>query len=307
MYNTFMNWNADHLPALVAVAEAGGISAAARKLGEPKSTISRAISRLEDDIGLQLFVRGPRSLRLTHEGGQFYQHAVRILEQVEAASAELAGLSESPRGTLTVALPMAFGREIVGLHLASFQYEFPEIRLDLRIASGQPDLIRDAIDMAVIVGSAADSDLVQQSLIDTPLIWIAAPEVAATLPETPSMDELASMIRAVEARYGAAPVSVVDGNGITRDIALRGERMMQVNDPIMLREFVRAGGGLSFAPDLYCRAAIAEGTLTQVYPEVRIRQESSLSLLYPRRRLVPKKARAFIDFLKNICTRRHAT
>ena len=133
-----MNWNIDHLPIFVAVAEVGGISAAARRLGEPKSTISRAIARLEEDIGLQFFVRGPRSLRLTHDGSQFYHHAVRILEQVEAANAELAGLSETPRGMLTVALPMAFAREIVGPHLARFQAEYPDIRLDLRIGSGQP-------------------------------------------------------------------------------------------------------------------------------------------------------------------------
>ena len=307
VYNTFMKWNVNQLPAFVSVAETRGISTAARKLGEPKSTISRAISRLEENIGLQLFVRGPRSLRLTHDGSQFYQHAVRILEQVEAANAELAGLSETPRGTLTVALPMAFGREIVGPHLARFQFEFPEVQLDLRIASGQPDLLRDSIDMAVIVGSATDSDLVQQRLIDTPLIWIASPEVAATLPENPSPDALATLIGAVEARYGAAPLSVVDGNGVTRDIALRGERIMHVNDPIMVRDFARAGGGLSFAPDLYCRAAIAEKTLVQVYPEVRIRQESSLSLLYPGRRLLPKKAQAFLDFLKNVCAQRQAT
>ncbi|MEL0198339.1 MAG: LysR family transcriptional regulator, partial [Rhodobiaceae bacterium] len=238
MHNTFMNWNVDHLPAFVAVAEVGGISAAARRLGEPKSTISRAIARLEEDIGLQLFVRGPRSLRLTHDGSQFYQHAVRILEQVEAASAELAGLSETPRGTLTVALPMAFAREIVGPHLARFQAEYPDIRLDLRIGSGQPDLIRDAIDMAVIVGSATDSDLIQQRLINTPLIWIAAPEVAAALPESPGPDELASLIGAVETRYGETPVTVVDKNGAVRDIALQGEQVMQVNDPILLREFV---------------------------------------------------------------------
>ena len=301
VHNTFMNWNADHLPAFVAVAEVGGISAAARRLGEPKSTISRAIARLEEDIGLQLFVRGPRSLRLTHDGSQFYQHAVRILEQVEAASAELAGLSETPRGTLTVALPMAFAREIVGPHLARFQAEYPDIRLDLRIGSGQPDLIRDAIDMAVIVGSATDSDLIQQRLINTPLIWIAAPEVAAALPESPGPDKLASLIGAVETRYGETPVTVVDKNGAVRDIALQGEQVMQVNDPILLREFVCAGGGLSFAPDLYCRAAIRDGSLVQLYPHLQLRQESSLSLLFPGRRLLPKKAQVFMSFLRDIC------
>jgi DNA-binding transcriptional LysR family regulator len=296
-----MNWNVDHLPAFVAVADHGGISAAARHLAAPKSTVSRAVARLEEDVGLQLFVRGSKSLRLTHDGSQFYQHAIRILEQVDAASAELAGLSESPRGRLTVALPMAFGREIVGPHLTSFRAANPEIRLDLRIGSGTPDLLRDAIDLAVVVGAAADSDLVQQKLIETPLIWIASPEVAASLPPDPDPDLLASLFGAVETRYGEAPVTIVDRNGAARDITLQGERIMQVNDPILLREFVRAGGGLSFAPDLYCRAAIREGSLVQLYPHLHLRQESSLSLLFPGRRLLPKKAQVFMSFLRDIC------
>ena len=298
-----MKWNVDHLPAFIAVAEQGGISAAARLLDEPKSTVSRAITRLEEDVGLQLFVRGTRSLRLTHDGTQFYRHAVRILEQVEAASAELAGLSETPRGTLTVALPMAFGREIVGPHLAGFQSAFPDIRLDLRIGSGQPDLIRDAIDIAVVVGSVADSDLIRQQLIDTPLIWIAAPDVAAALPPNLSPEELAPLIRVAEARYAEAPLSVQDESGGTRRITLGSRQVMKVNDPIILREIVRSGGGLSFAPDIYCRDAISNGSLVQLYPNTRIREESSLSLLYPGRRLVPKKAQAFISFLRDICSR----
>lgn len=302
-----MKWNVDHLPAFIAVAEQGGISAAARLLDEPKSTVSRAITRLEENIGLQLFVRGTRSLRLTHDGSQFYRHAVRILEQVEAASAELAGLSETPRGTLTVALPMAFGREIVSPHLASFQADFPDIRLDIRIGSGQPDLIRDAIDIAVVVGSIADSDLIRQVLIDTPLIWIASPEVAAALPVHPTSEELSSLIRVAETRYAETSVSVNDSTGAARRITLDTTRVARVNDPIILREMVCSGGGLSFAPDIYCRAAIAEGTLVKMYPNLLIREESSLSLLYPGRRLVPKKAQAFMNFLRHLCMQQRNT
>ena len=74
-------------------------------------------------------------------------------------------------------------------------------------------------------------------------------------------------------------------------------KLAQVNDPLIVRDMIRSGGGLSFAPDLYCRAGLADGSLVQLYPEVRIKQESSLSLLYPGRRLLPKKTRVFIDFL----------
>ena len=198
---------------------------------------------------------------------------------------------------------MAFGREIVGPHLAGFQSAFPDIRLDLRIGSGQPDLIRDAIDIAVVVGSVADSDLIRQQLIDTPLIWIAAPDVAAALPPNLSPEELAPLIRVAEARYAEAPLSVQDESGGTRRITLGSRQVMKVNDPIILREIVRSGGGLSFAPDIYCRDAISNGSLVQLYPNTRIREESSLSLLYPGRRLVPKKAQAFISFLRDICSR----
>ena len=297
-----MNWNVDHLPAFVAVADHGGISAAARQLGAPKSTVSRAIARLEEDVGLQLFVRGAKSLRLTHDGSQFYQHAIRILEQVEAASAELAGLSEAPRGRLTVALPMAFGREIVGPQLTSFRAAHPEIRLDLRIGSGTPDLLRDAIDLAVIVGAVADSDLVQQKLIETPLIWIASPEVAATLPPEPDPDLLASRMGIVESRYAEAPLTIHDkSSSLSQQVMLDMSKLAQVNDPLIVRDMIRSGGGLSFAPDLYCRAGLADGSLVRLYPEVRIKHPSSLSLLYPGRRLLPKKTRVFIDFLHQIC------
>ena len=303
-----MYWNVDHLPAFVAVADHGGISAAARQLGAPKSTVSRAVARLEEDVGLQLFVRGARSLRLTHDGSQFYQHAIRILEQVEAASAELAGLSESPRGRLTVALPMAFGREIVGPQLTSFRAAHPDIRLDIRIGSGAPDLLRDAIDLAVVVGTVASSDLVQQKLIETPLIWIASPQVASTLPQTPDPDQLASMVGIIESRYAETPLIIRDGrSGIAHEVTLDTSRLTQVNDPILVRDMVRAGGGLSFAPDIYCRAGLADGSLVQIYPQVGIEHQSGLLLLYPGRRLLPKKTRVFIEFLHELCTRqRHA-
>jgi len=299
-----MKWNVDHLPAFVAVADHGGISAAARQLGAAKSTVSRAIARLEEDVGLQLFVRGAKSLRLTHDGSQFYQHAARILEQVEAASAELAGLSESPRGRLTVALPMAFGREIVGPNLSAFRDTYPDVRLDLRIGSGQPDLLRDAIDLAVVVGAVADSDLVIQKLIETPLIWIASPAVAATLPADPAPDHLAALIAVAETRYADTPLAIRDqAKAASYHLRLDGGRLALVNDPILVRELVRAGSGVSFVPGLYCRAAIADGSLVHIYPDLHIEQESSLSLLYPGRRLMPKKARAFMDFLQEICAR----
>lgn len=297
-----MKWNVDHLPAFVAVAEHGGISAAARMLNLPKSSVSRTIARLEEDVGLQLFVRASRDLRLTHDGSQFYQHAVRILEQVHMASAELAGLSETPQGKLSVALPMAFGREIVGPHLASFQSDFPDIQLDIRISSGRPDLLRNAIDVAVVVGSMENSDLIQQRLIETPLIWIASPQVAVRLPEYPDATILQEWIQVAETRYCNMKLPMTATDNELTSIMFDPKRIIQVNDPLVVRDLVAAGNGLSFAPELYCKEALANGTLVQPYPSMPINHESSLSLLYPGHRLLPKKSRAFISFLRSLCS-----
>ena len=297
-----MKWNVDHLPAFVAVADHGGISAAARMLNLPKSSVSRTIARLEEDVGLQLFVRASRDLRLTHDGSQFYQHAVRILEQVHMASAELAGLSETPQGKLSVALPMAFGREIVGPHLASFQSDFPDIQLDIRISSGRPDLLRNAIDVAVVVGSMENSDLIQQRLIETPLIWIASPQVAVRLPEYPDATILQEWIQVAETRYCNMKLPMTATDNELTSIMFDPKRIIQVNDPLVVRDLVAAGNGLSFAPELYCKEALANGTLVQPYPSTPINHESSLSLLYPGHRLLPKKSRAFISFLRSLCS-----
>ena len=299
-----MKWNINDLPAFVAVADLGGISAAARHLGMPKSSVSRVITRLEDDVGLQLFLRDTRALRLTADGTQFYRHARRILDQVESATAELAGLRETPRGELTVALPMAFSREIVAPHLASFQALYPDIRLDIHIGSGQPDLLRDQIDLAVIVGAAPDSDLMQQRLINTPLIWIASPAIATGLPTSFEAGGTDEMITVAETRYAGDVIEVITPSGELANVGLDLSRLVQVNDPLIVRDMVASGCGLSFAPRLYCEAGLADGTLVQMYPECVIKRESSLSLLFPSHRLLPLKARVFIDFLKDICGHR---
>jgi len=299
--DSFMKWNINDLPAFIAVADLGGISAAARHLGTPKSSVSRVITRLEDDVGLQLFLRDTRALRLTADGSQFYRHARRILDQVETATAELAGLRATPRGELTVALPMAFSREIVATHLARFQSLYPDIRLDIRIGSGQPDLLRDQLDLAVIVGAAPDSDLMQQRLIDTPLIWIASPAIAAALPSSFEAERTGEMIIVAETRYAGDAIEVRGPRDSTDLVTLDPSRLVQVNDPLIVRDMVATGCGLSFAPRIYCEAGLADGTLVQMYPDCHINRESSLSLLFPSHRLLPLKSRVFIDFLKNIC------
>ena len=175
---------------------------------------------------------------------------------------------------------MAFSREGCRPFLPRFLAEYPDLHLDLTVSSFMPDLARDQIDMAVVVGSLPDSDFVQQALVATPLIWIASPEVAANLPPRPDPYLLASQIRVTETRYAqnALPVRSAGGERLTARLDV--DSMLQVNDPLIVRDIVASGYGVGFAPHIYCRNAIADGTLVQLAPQLQIEHESRLSLLH---------------------------
>ncbi len=294
-----MKWNVNDIPIFVAVAEHAGISLAARKLGMPKSSVSRAISRLEAALGLSLFDRNTRNVRLTDEGQVFLSHASLIVEQAEAASAALAGIQKRPSGNLTVAVPMAFSREIIGGRLAEFNAAYPDIKLDLRVVGHPVNLMTDHIDLSISPDVQEDSDLYCQTLMRTKLIWVASPDYPELGKVSADIDAITTHMRFCEQRYLLRKMPVLfDDNRPTPRRYLNCLGAMPVNDPVRLRETVIQGGGISFMPDIYCKSALAAGALVQILPTVNLDMDATVSALYLRHRFVPQKIRVFIDFAK---------
>lgn len=294
-----MKWNINDIPVFVAVAEYAGISLAARKLGMPKSSVSRAITRLEAALGLSLFDRNTRNLRLTDEGQVFLSHASLIVEQAEAASAALAGIQKRPSGNLTVAVPMAFSREIIGGRLAEFSAAYPDIKLDIRVVGHPVNLMTDHIDLSISPDVQEDSDLYCQTLLRTKLIWVASPTYPGLGDVTPDIASITLHMRFCEQRYFLRKMPVLfDDNAATPRCFLNCLGAMPVNDPVLLRETIKQGGGISFMPDIYCKSALASGELVQILPAVKPDMDATVSALYLRHRFVPQKIRVFIDFAK---------
>ena len=144
----------------------------------PKSTVSRTLSRLEDDMDIRLFDRNTRSFRLTAEGLSFAPHAQAIMEQAAAAQEAISGLRETPSGILKVALPMALSREVIGGKLAEFNSLYPDIILQVTVAPYTVDLFREDIDLAFMVGPIETSELSAHMISDSPLIWVSSPYYA---------------------------------------------------------------------------------------------------------------------------------
>lgn len=297
-----MKWNIDDVPIYIAVVEYEGISAAARFLGISKSTVSKAISRLEDALSVRLLERNSRNVRITSEGDIFYKRGMLIMEQVSETNAIMAGLTATPRGRLVVSLPIAFSREIVAPQLVVFQERFPEIELEILVTNKPVDIIRDQIDLAVVVGELQDSELVTKKLYRGELTWVSSPAYIKNNVLADSVDDLRSHIKIIEKRYGARQFPLKIGQQNTH-IDLNS-MVTHVNDPIAVAKAVIHGCGVSFLPDQYCKRYFESGELVPVYEHIDINSAAvGLSAVYPSRRFISNKTRVFLDFLINIASR----
>lgn len=295
-----MKWQLDDLPVFLAVLEQGGISAAARTLGSSKSSVSVVLTRLEQSLQLRLFDRSTRSLRVTSEGEVFYRQAQLIMEQAREADALMAGLGAKPNGKLTVALPPAFCQEMVAPRLASFRQRYPDIQLDIIVTSQGAALVRESADMAVVVGPLEDSELVSRNLLSTALIWVASPAWLAQHTLGKTLPEVAAQVQICESRYGLRRIPVrLDGEAGQLDLE-RG--ITHVNNPLVVRRVVLDGAGVSVLPRHYCVQQLADGSLVEVLQHIQFDLVASrLNVVYPGRKMLSPRVRAFLEFLVELC------
>lgn len=292
-------WSLDDLPIFLAVVEHNGVTAAAVALGLSKSTVSKALQRLEDAMSLRLMERNSRNIRLTTEGEVFYRQGLAIMEQVQAANHLMGGLSSSPVGPLTVALPIAFAREYVAPRLPQFHQRYPKVDLEIIMTSQSVDIIRDQIDLAVVVGGLVNSELIARTLIQSQLIWVSSPSYVATHEFKPTTESLKSHIQVIESRYSARQFPLrIEEKKQSIDLVTG---VVRINDPIAVREAVLNGAGVAPLPHHYCQRLLNSGELVQVYDQIECAANAAtLSVVYPSRRFMSNKARAFLDFLIEI-------
>ena len=171
--------------------------------------------------------------------------------------------------------------------MPAFRRRYPRVELESLSTSRRVDFMRERIDVAVVVGPQADSDLVQRTLQAGRLIWIASPGYVKEHMLGPTAADLARHVWIVEDRYASEPLAVrVDGEAATLDF--RGldfrDTTMRVNDPLAVREAVCRGAGISFLPERYCVNQLASGALVEVAKHIEFDTEASvLSVVFSSR------------------------
>jgi DNA-binding transcriptional LysR family regulator len=172
---------------LVAAVEAGSLSAASRRLNSPLATVSRKVSDLEAHLKTRLLNRSSRKLALTDAGQTYFEACKRILDQVSDAERAAIGEYSAPKGSLTLAAPISFGRLHVLPVAVEFLRAYPEIDLQMMLSDRNTHIVDDRIDLAIRIGELPDSSLVASRVGEIRRVVCASPDYFAErgIPQTP--------------------------------------------------------------------------------------------------------------------------
>lgn len=274
------------LAAFVAVAEEASFSKAARRLEMNKGTVSRAIARLEDQVGAQLLHRTTHQVTLSTAGTALYERTAPHLAALDRAVGTLPERSEQPSGQLRITVPHDFAAIVLPELVAQFLVRHPAVRFDIRVTNASADLVAERFDLAIraSIGRLADSTLTARRLTTCTAGYYASPTYLARRGEPRAFGDpkhewviMPAMLRVVRAPKDFQPRVLVD-------------------DVVTLRSLVRDGAGVGILPRFVTEPDVAEGRLRAIMASHTL-GDARLSLVYPSSGQVPRKVTAFRDFL----------
>jgi DNA-binding transcriptional LysR family regulator len=279
----------------VAVVDAGSFTLAAERLKVSRPAVSKQVSRLEESLGVRLLHRTTRRLSLTEAGKLFYERASRGLDDLAEARAEVAFLQQKPRGVLRINVPMSFGILHVAPLLPGFLRENPELSVEMDLSDRKLDVIEEGFDVSVRISDLPDSSLVARRLARCRHVIVAAPAYLERHgePKTPA-DLQAHNVLGYSLQHSALQWHFLAPDGQPEQVTVSGR--LQANNSLALRESLLAGMGIARTPTFLVGEDLRKNRLVAVLDDYRS-PEVSIYLVYPQRRHLSPKVRAFADFL----------
>lgn len=281
--------------AFVKVADSQSFTQTAEQLGISRSAVGKCITRLEENLSTRLVHRTTRSVRLTEEGRLFYEHAMRILCEVDDAEATLAQRNQTPKGRLRIDLPIALGRLHILPVLQSFLAQWPELGADVSFSDDYKDLVTEGIDIAIRIGGETDSGLIRQVLAPHHFITCASPAYLQKYGTPHSLDDLSHHQKIAFTHTNCALPWHFRMNGEDRQI--NAQSNLRLSNTEAIRDAALAGLGLVQLGAFLVGEDIKSGRLIPVLQELR-REEPPICAVYPTRRHVSPKVRMFIEEIR---------
>jgi DNA-binding transcriptional LysR family regulator len=277
------------------VVEQGHLARAAERLGMSTSTVSRHLAELEAHLGVRLLNRTTRRLSLTESGRAFHERCVQLLADLEEAESMATSAAVVPKGTLKLTCSMAFGVRHLGPALAEFAQRHPDMRFEIELSDRMVDIVDEGMDLALRIGDVGSQTLIGRRIGTSQLICCAAPAYLAKhgTPAVPA--DLASHACLT---YAYAP----SGNTWRFRTTAGGDESVRISGPAhansgqMLTTLAVAGMGIALEPDFIVAPDLRSGALVPLLPGYAP-PATAIHAVYPSRRHLSAKVRAFVDFL----------
>ena len=278
----------------------GSFATVARDRNVDPSSISRAISALEDELGLRLFQRTTRRLSPTEAGLVYYERIAPLVDEMEEARLVAADVSERLRGTLRITTSVSFGQKCVVPLLPDFTARHPDLTIDLQLSDAIIDIVTERIDIAIRLGTLPDSTLIATQLLKARYLVCASPGYLARHGRPAAPRDLADHQCLLFPLPGFRTRWIFrDRAGALVDVPITGRIL--ISNGIALQQCAVAGMGLALLPHWIVGPELQTGALVNVFPDYDVTAtdfNTAAWILYPTRSYVPLKVRAFADFLK---------
>jgi LysR family transcriptional regulator for bpeEF and oprC len=281
----------------VRVVESGSFSAVAREAGVGQPAVSKQITALEAHLGAQLLRRTSRSLSLTEAGQDFYESAVRLIDDLQAAESRVGRGQNAPSGLIRVTVAPVFGRLYIVPRLPEFFTRHPDIVVDLVVTDRVVNLVEEGIDLAIHNGELKDSSLVMQRIAATPVITVGSPSYLKAHGEPASPSELDGHRCIIFAPQGAPRPWGFKGK--FGEIEYRPRGNFRTNDADQIRAAVLADLGLAHTPGWLFAPEITSGAVRAVLRDYEP-APLAISAVRPAGRRLATKVRVFIEFLGEV-------
>jgi len=265
----------------IQVIECGSFTEAAEALKMTKSTVSRKVSELEDNLGVRLITRSTRSMILTPEGEHFYQSGIKMLDIMEKAELEVSVNQEVIKGPIKMVMPIEVGHQVVGPLIHQFLQLYPQVNINLELTNRDVDVIGEGVDLYVQIGELEDTNLVSRCATYSRRVLVASPAYLAKFGEIQKPEDIKATYKIINIDNKA--VKKIKGHLENEDgsiVRLNLTSQLTVNTITAGANACIDGLGLAILPLFICEP-----------PDIAI------SLIYAERKLMPKRKKLLIDYL----------
>lgn len=283
------------IAAFAKVVESGSFARAADRMGVSVSAISRQVADLEAHLGARLLNRTTRRLSLTESGSVYYERCVQLLADLEEAEEAVSSTAVVPRGTLRLTAATGFGSGYLASAIAEFRERHPQLRFDILLSDRAVDLVDEGLDLAVRIGEIGSQALIGRRVGVSRMVCCASPSYVERNAPLRSPEDLAAHACLT---YAYSSIGnqwhFTDAAGGLHEVRVSGPA--QANNGAMLAALAVAGAGIILEPDFIVAADVRAGRLVRLLPEYAA-PSIGIHAIYPSRRHLSAKVRAFVDFL----------